>query len=575
VAAEAPILAGVISSLGVCALALVAPFEALRPLIRLPGQSLSSVEAVIVGLLVVWGGVLFASRVFPDWRTPLTIPWLTFGAAGFLAALLAPDRPNALRAVGRLAFAFSIFVATWSGVSTLTRLRRAVTAFAVAGAIVSVLIVLDYGRVSAVLRLLQVFRTGDAVVGSLVRASGPFQYPTIASMYLEIVFALLLGLLLVIVDEGRLALAVMVGVVTLLVGEAIALTFTRTGLLTMTTSLVVVGVHRYLRPGSRQGLIAIALVSVGVLILAATSQSSEAIRVRMTTEGQESWYRATIDAPAGMTMSAGSVLRVPIRVTNSGRMTWAASGGSQFLVSYHWLEADRDFVVSWNAPSEPLTTEVTPGTTLPFEVTLVAPRQPGRYRVLWDIKQEHRFWFSTEPGALLPTTRATVTGSSAVQEPPDPGSLRGQPVPKPAVRPTRLPLWRAAARMFAARPVTGYGPDNFRLHYGEYIGAGNYDPRVHSNNMYLEVLAGGGLVGFITFLWLCRRAGEAFVAAARIREDAVGTFGVSIAAAGAAIALHGLVDSFLTFTATYTTFAIVLGLAVSCHGLSTRHANRV
>jgi O-antigen ligase len=208
-------------------------------------------------------------------------------------------------------------------------------------------------------------------------------------------------------------------------------------------------------------------------------------------------------------------------------------------------------------------------------VNLIAPHQPGRYRVMWDIKQEQRFWFSTEPGASISTTRATVTGLPGSQESALPGSLRGQPLPKQAVRPGRLPLWTAAVRMFAARPLTGYGPDNFRLHYGEYIGAGNHDPRVHSNNMYLEVLAGGGLLGLVAFLWLCRRSWVVFFAAATSRDGALATFGVSTAAAGAAIALHGLVDSFLTFTATYTAFAIVLGLGFSCHGLSTRHANRL
>ena len=42
----------------------------------------------------------------------------------------------------------------------------------------------------------------------------------------------------------------------------------------------------------------------------------------------------------------------------------------------------------------------------------------------------------------------------------------------------------------------------------------------------------------------------------------------------AAIALHGLVDSFLGFTPTYILMAVVLGLASGCAGLTT-HADRV
>jgi hypothetical protein len=48
-----------------------------------------------------------------------------------------------------------------------------------------------------------------------------------------------------------------------------------------------------------------------------------------------------------------------------------------------------------------------------------------------------------------------------------------------------------------------------------------------------------------------------------------------VAAAGAAIAVHGFVDSFFSFTATYVLFAVTLGLAVACDGLAAAHANRV
>ena len=130
-------------------------------------------------------------------------------------------------------------------------------------------------------------------------------------------------------------------------------------------------------------------------------------------------------------------------------------------------------------------------------------------------------------------------------------------------------------RMFAAYPVSGVGPDNFRLRYGEYGSLLAVDPRVHSNNMYLEILAGGGLVSLAAFAWLFWRSVKAFGAAARARSRHVAALGSALAAAGVAIGLHGLVDSFLTFTATYITSAIVLGLAVVCGGLGRDHANSV
>jgi O-antigen ligase len=147
---------------------------------------------------------------------------------------------------------------------------------------------------------------------------------------------------------------------------------------------------------------------------------------------------------------------------------------------------------------------------------------------------------------------ATVEGPALA------GAPQPFPRPKPGWRPRRLVLWGAAARMFAAHPLLGVGPDNFRLLYPRYAGLTAGDPRTHSNNMYLEVLAGGGLVTALAFGW--------FVwSAARMCRAAVGPpIAVGVAAACLAIAAHGLVDSFLAFAPTYILFSLTLGLAAAC-----------
>ena len=91
--------------------------------------------------------------------------------------------------------------------------------------------------------------------------------------------------------------------------------------------------------------------------------------------------------------------------------------------------------------------------------------------------------------------------------------------------------------------------------------------------MYLEVLVGGGLVAGTAFAWLCWRALSLLVGVLRRGESA--TVAAAVASAGAAIALHGAVDSFLSFTATYVLFAITLGLASASDAMTMRHANRV
>ena len=111
--------------------------------------------------------------------------------------------------------------------------------------------------------------------------------------------------------------------------------------------------------------------------------------------------------------------------------------------------------------------------------------------------------------------------------------------------------------------------------YGEFAGLGHADPRVHSNNMYLEIIVGAGILGALAFAWLSWRLlrhlasmliGPALPAAA--------TSG-ALAAAVLAIALHGLVDSFLTFTPTYILIAVVVGLVCSHRALDGADADRL
>jgi hypothetical protein len=74
--------------------------------------------------------------------------------------------------------------------------------------------------------------------------------------------------------------------------------------------------------------------------------------------------------------------------------------------------------------------------------------------------------------------------------------------------------------------------------------------------MYLEILAGGGLLTAVAFAWLVWTSAGIFT-----RIGGAGPIPSAIAAAGAAIGIHGLVDSFLSFAPTYILFAMTLGYA--------------
>ena len=237
------------------------------------------------------------------------------------------------------------------------------------------------------------------------------------------------------------------------------------------------------------------------------------LRLRLTTEGA-SGYAATFAAPRELAMSTGSTVSVPLTVTNTGQTTWAPDAAPPFRLSYHWLLADEDRVVTtWEGGLRTLFPRpVLPGQSVSLVAQVKAPGQPGHYRLLWDIEEERRRWFSREPGATLFISRTSVSGP-ATAAPPE----QFAPAPGQNEQVGRLLLWRAAARMLADHPLRGVGPDNFRLLYGPYINLRRADPRLNSHNMFLEILVGGGALAGAALAWLLGRAARSFVALGSLR----------------------------------------------------------
>jgi hypothetical protein len=557
--------------IGVCVLVLVAPFEALTPLVDLRAQSVTSVETAIVCVLSAWLAALVWARVMPVWRTSLTLPWVVLLAVMFVATVTAQaHRANAANMVGRFGVGLGVFLLTVNGVTTPARLRGLLVAAAAAGAIISLLVVTEYLGVAVVTDWLLFFRERVAVIGPQVRAAGPFQYPTIASMYLEIVFALALGLLPMTFDAGRRALSIGVVVLLILIAEAITLTFTRAGLLTMVSTMAIVGLLRYRRQGFDSAVKAIVGLAVLISLQVLATRPAESILLRMTTEGQQSWYSAVVEAPADLAIPAGTVVSVPVKLTNKGRVSWDPAAAAPFLLSYHWLAADGEHVVEFEGLRTAFPSVVSPGATIAVEARVKAPGVPGRYRLLWDIGIERRLWFSTDPNAERFLSSVTVTGSPV--GPPPVSRVTRMPRAMPV--PDRLTLWRAGAHMARAHPLLGVGPDNFRLVYGEYAGLSRFDTRLNSHNMYLEMLVGGGVIGGVAFAWLCAAAAAACVRAVGRAGRRMAAAAAGVAAGAAAIALHGIVDTFLSFTATYVLFSITLGLVAASAAMDDLDASR-
>jgi hypothetical protein len=201
--------------------------------------------------------------------------------------------------------------------------------------------------------------------------------------------------------------------------------------------------------------------------------------------------------------------------------------------------------------------EVPPGASITLPAYVEAPGYPGEYVIAWDVVHEHRTWLSVE-GVEPGYTTVSVTGDAVSAAPRVGGAL-----PTATTRPGRLELWSAAMGMARERPLLGHGPDTFRLSYGRYLNLEVWDTGVHANNMYLDVLAGAGLAGLAALVWLVAASGLALWRRWRAAAPAIDPLVAAAAAAWLAVAGHGLVDSFLSFSPTYLAFALVAGVAFS------------
>ena len=546
--------------------AAVSPFE--RPLpLAAGGFTVTTTELAVTVALIIGGmawlaepgvGVAGHDPVPVPWARPLIWPGLVLLMVALAAAAFAPEfRGNALRTWGRLLAAAGVAVLTARVITTPQRAGRLIATLLAAGALVGLLAVLELMQVPWVMDALRAFRPGFHVVGGQVRATATLIYPTIASMYLEVVFALGLFWMTPHVASGfRRA---MLGFAALtLVGAGIIATFTRAGLITMALSLALVGALTFMterRWSPVHGRLALLASVLVVLVLA--SRSPQMLVTRMSTEGSQDWYGAAYSVPSTLTLRPGSFNDIPVTLSNSGWITWQSDQLPVFALSYHWLTSDTEEVVIFDGLRTPFARPVAPGDRTRVRARVRAPGYPGTYVLVWDVVQEHRTWLSIE-GVDPGRTVVKVEGEALTP----PLGTHGR-LPSSVMRLPRRLLWNTALAVARDHPWLGIGPDNFRQVYGRYLSLASWDTRVHANNTYLEVLAGTGVVGLAVVAWLM--VVVARTTWTRWRALPAGNlplFAVAVAAT-AAIAAHGVVDSFLTFTPTYVVFAIALGVLFS------------
>lgn len=573
------------------AMAAALPFELETPIARLGPLRLSSVEVFLYAALGAWiaARAWSARRAAPGRRLDWVLPSASHRALAALAIVMVVSAATA--STGRpTAFKFSLrslggITLFWASADLLAAPGAVALAAGAlgAGAVAAALVTAVEVQVQGAAAMLRPFHAQTFQSFGLLRASGPFQYPNIAAMFLEA--SLPLWLAAGVSSAGRrrapIALTALGGA---LIFYALVLTASRAGIATALVELLALAVWAGRRaPLRRASALTLAL---GLATLAIPFFARESLlAMRLQVWQSRPWYRSVIaplpgaDAPPlpGRLLPS-AVTWVPMSVRNEGAILWPSQGKHLVSLSYHWSDATTGDMLVFEGVRTPLPHDIPPGGEVVLWARIRAPEHPGFYVAKWDLVQEDVTWFSVygDPGM---SQRVEVTLSAAAVSRPGLPRRRGKapsddeavadepaaavlalPEPDPAAASgiPRKQLWTAALRAWRAHPLLGLGPDNFRHVYGTYLNIADADDRLHANNLYLEVLATLGLVGFLAFGAVGVTLGR--TASRLLKAPVRSPLALATCVALGAYLAHGLLDYFLEFTPTYALLWLLAGM---------------
>jgi hypothetical protein len=212
---------------------------------------------------------------------------------------------------------------------------------------------------------------------------------------------------------------------------------------------------------------------------------------------------------------------------------------------------------------------IAPGESIRLNAQIQAPAAPGTYELAWDLLREHGGgWFSqyqVAPARERVTIVAGVAQPAIVQAAPHRTTLAPVTIDE-LPQPSREQLWRAALLIWQTRPLVGIGPGVFQYIYGPYLGMQRWDTRIHTNNLYLEVLVGAGVLGLLAFVGLI---GAQMVQASRtlcesrsggLKQPQLRWVVLACMLALTSFLIHGMFDAFLAFMTTNLLLWMLLGM---------------
>ena len=536
------------------ALVLLLPFEP-RGALRLGGLSFTLLEAAAAAAAVAlaWGG---RQRLIPLARHP-PLPLAALGAyalAHLLSAVLAPEE-NAR--AGRFALRMAAMAAFGVLVAAAPRgARRKGLLALVFGAMVVAALAWGEGLgLRGLDFVLAPFREMPFNVAGLRRASAGSEYPNLAAAFLMCGLLASTGLL-----AERPRSLTLIGPASVVLVGALLFTYSRGAL--VATGLGLLAQAAFVRRrGTRWPVAPLAAVVVLVVGSSLFASTEEVFRLRLGRTGADDWYSATYEPnETSLSLWPGETRSTKVKVTNTGPKTWTER--EAFHLSYHWFRPDRRSMEDGGRAR--LGRDLGRGESAVLEARITAPRDEGRYLLVWDMVHEHTTWFSGQGVrvAVVPTRVGLAAGADVPDAPLDPSLI----ATTLAWRPTRGELWRLAAGMWAERPWAGFGSDSFRWSYGPRAGHRYWDVRIFANNTLLEAAATTGTLGAASLLLTLLASA---VAGARSGSVA-GPPDVAVRATlfGLVIALlaHGVVDYVLAFTGHYLLLAFVVGSCAALPG---------
>jgi O-Antigen ligase len=523
-------------------------------------------------------------RLAPSLPPRLLLASLLYIISQALAAMLATEfRFNAAKASVKslLGVVMLIAAADLSRRATVRRHTgvRILMALSIAGFSTAVIGLGDHAGIRFFESIAQFFQSGDHFLGDRVRLRSTMENPNTAAHFLVASLFATIALATVRPASGSHRLPGLWFTAAAVQVAAIFLTYSRGALgsavLALMTAMWV------FRESFAKKWWRLAAGGTVVLLLAGIGN---AVRMRYAyiepkvagAGNRVARYSLPVSDPVRY-LSPSQEYRETIVVQNDSSTAWE---GKRFGVAYRW-HSFATGKASALTEGAIFASDVLPGEERKLEVILMTPSGEGEYSFVWFISRRHSQIEEVERSystpqiiiihdskngpAPLPTGEASRVGKLLQQE----RDTQGR-----NLVPSRWNLWRAALRMFRERPWFGLGPDGFRLLKWKYMDIPGGDDTILANSLYLEFLAGSGIIGLLLLLWLLFEMGRTLWTKVRQTispaDRVIAFYGVTYLLA---FLLHGSVDYFLKFTPTFLLFWISLGVA--CASANDPDANRI